>query len=239
MNSPTRAENHAPIILVTGTDTEVGKTVSTAAIAAALRAQGVRVAVIKPTQTGLQPGEPGDVAEVARLAGDDIETYEFVRLPDPLAPDAAARLADVELPTVCDHARKIIEIAAREDIDTVLVEGAGGLLVHMDAHGKTMADMALELRSRGMRAGFVLVVAPRLGTLNVTQLTAEAIDRRGLELIGYIVGSYPENPGLAERTNLDDLPTASGSQSLGQIPEGAAQLAPETFQSEATKWVHL
>ena len=239
MNSPTRVENHAPIILVTGTDTDVGKTVATAAIAAALSAQGVRVAVVKPTQTGLQPGEPGDMAEVKRLAGDAVETFEFIRLPDPLAPDSAARRAQIALPTVCDHARDVAAIAAREDIDTVIVEGAGGLLVHLDEQGKTLADMAIQLRSMGLRAGFVLVTSPRLGTLNVTQLTAEALDIRGLELIGYLVGSYPQEPDLAEQTNLDDLAAASRSHSLGQLPADAAALDPNTFRTEATKWVHL
>lgn len=239
MNSPTRADNHAPVILVTGTDTEVGKTISTAAIAAALTTQGLRVAVIKPTQTGLQPGEPGDVDEVARLAGEGVETFEFVRLPDPLAPDTAARRAGVSLPSVCDHARKVAEVAAREDVDTVIVEGAGGLLVHLDEQGKTMADMAIHLRTLGLRAGFVLVVSPRLGTLNATQLTAEALDRRGLELIGYIVGAYPNEPSLAEQTNLEDLPTAAKAQELGVIPEGASKLDSATFKTEAAKWVTL
>ena len=239
MNTPTRADNYAPVILVTGTDTDVGKTVSTAAIAAALRSQGVRVAVIKPTQTGLGPGEPGDVDEVARLAGDGVETYEFVRLPDPLAPDAAARLAEVPLPTVREQAHRVADVAAREDIDTVIVEGAGGLLVHLDEQRKTLADMGIELRSMGLRVGFVLVVSARLGTLNVTQLSAEALTQRNLELIGFVIGSYPSEPDLAERTNLEDLPVAAGSASLGRIPAGAAQLNPNEFQHHATEWVNL
>lgn len=230
----------APVILVTGTDTEVGKTVATAAIASALAGQGLRVAVVKPTQTGLQPGEPGDVDEVARLAGHEaITTHEFVRLPDPLAPDAAARIAEIDLPTVAEHAERVAALAARKDVDTVIVEGAGGLLVHLDGEGATLADLAIRLRERGVRAGFVLVVAPRLGTLNVTALTAEALSRRDLDLIGYVVGSYPAEPDLAEQTNLDDLPGAAGVQSLGLIPEGAAALDPLTFRNDANKWVHL
>lgn len=230
----------APVIIVTGTDTEVGKTVATAAITAALVGQGMRVAVVKPTQTGLQPGEAGDVDEVVRLAGTrNVTTHEFVRLPDPLAPDAAARLAGTELPTITEHAERVAEIAQRDDVNTVIVEGAGGLLVHLDGAGATLADLAIALRHKGIRAGFILVVAPRLGTLNVTALTAEALRHRDLDLIGYIVGSYPDEPGLAERTNLDDLPNAAGAQPLGQIPEGAAALDPATFQNNASEWVHL
>ena len=112
----------APVILVTGTDTEVGKMVTTAAVAAALAAQGMRIAVVKPVQTGLAPGEPGDVDEVARLAGTEgVTTHEFTRLPDPLAPDAAARLAGTSIPTVAEHAERVLEIADRDDVETAVL----------------------------------------------------------------------------------------------------------------------
>jgi dethiobiotin synthetase len=64
----------APIIIVTGTGTAIGKTVTTAAIVVGLRAQGLRLVVVKPTQTGLLPGEPGDLHDVCRLAG-EVETH--------------------------------------------------------------------------------------------------------------------------------------------------------------------
>ena len=230
----------APVIIITGTDTEVGKTVTTAAIAAALTEQGRRVHVAKPTQTGLTPGEAGDVAEVGRLAGLDADRlHEFVRLREPLAPDAAARLEQTQIPPIDDQARRIVEIARRDDVDIVLVEGAGGLLVHLDGEGRALTDLATHLGDEGVRVGFVLVVAARLGTLNVTALTAEALSRRGLDLIGYVVGSYPEHPGLAERTNLDDLADAAGAQCLGRIPSGAAGIDPREFRADATEWVHL
>ena len=86
---PHEGRRGAPVILVvTGTGTGVGKTVATAALAA--RASG-SVIVVKPVQTGVLPGEVGDVDDVRRLAG--CEVTELVRLPDPLAPDTAARLA--------------------------------------------------------------------------------------------------------------------------------------------------
>ncbi|HMT88454.1 MAG TPA: dethiobiotin synthase, partial [Dermatophilaceae bacterium] len=87
------------VVVVTGTSTGVGKTVATAALTVMVRRRGVRVAVVKPAQTGVLPGEPGDIDEVCRLVGDDAEvTYrEFVRLPDPIAPSAAARRIGVTL----------------------------------------------------------------------------------------------------------------------------------------------
>ena len=91
------------VCFVTGTDTGVGKTVVTAALAVILRARRNHVAVVKPAQTGVRPGEPGDVDEVRRLAG-PLDAREGIRLPDPLAPDRAALVAGVELPGLRDQA---------------------------------------------------------------------------------------------------------------------------------------
>ncbi|MER7163135.1 dethiobiotin synthase, partial [Streptomyces lydicus] len=73
------------VLYVSGTGTEIGKTVTTAAIAATALARGRSVAVLKPAQTGVAPHEPGDVAEVERLAG-KVTTLELARYPEPLAP---------------------------------------------------------------------------------------------------------------------------------------------------------
>jgi len=91
------------VCFVTGTDTGVGKTVVTAALAAIWRARGHDVAVVKPAQTGVRPGQAGDVDEVRRLAG-PLDAREGIRLPDPLAPVRAALVAGVELPGLGAHA---------------------------------------------------------------------------------------------------------------------------------------
>jgi dethiobiotin synthetase len=78
------------VLVVTGTGTGVGKTVVTAAVAALAAARGSRVAVVKPAQTGVDADEPGDLAEVRRLAG-VTDLHELARYPDPLSPAAAAR----------------------------------------------------------------------------------------------------------------------------------------------------
>ena len=90
-----------PVVLVTGTDTDVGKTVVTAAVVATALAAGLRVTAYKPTQTGVAPGDPGDMAEVERLTG--VATVEGVRLRAPMAPRPAARLEGAGLPTLEDH----------------------------------------------------------------------------------------------------------------------------------------
>jgi dethiobiotin synthetase len=228
----------SPVLIVTGTGTEVGKTITTAAMVVGLHGQGLRIAVVKATQTGLQPGEPGDLDDVRRLAG-DVETHELLRLPDPLAPDAAARQVGVQLPTVAEHADTIAALAARADLDLVVVEGAGGLLVRMDGRGGTIADLGAELGARGVRAGFVVVATPGLGTLNHSALTAEALRHRGLDCVGFVLGSWPQEPDLAMRLNLEDLPSVTGAPLLGRVPEGAGSYDGERFRAEAATWLTI
>ncbi|MEV6263085.1 dethiobiotin synthase [Streptomyces sp. NPDC051784] len=216
------------ILVVTGTDTEIGKTIVTAAVAAANH--GLRVAVLKPAQTGLAPGEPGDAAEVARLAGKHVTAVELARFPEPLAPGTAARragLAPVRPFEIAEAAQKL-----ETEHDLVLVEGAGGLLVRFDDEGTTLADAAR------LTAAPVLVVARAgLGTLNATALTTEALRTRGLVCRGVVVGSMPAEPDLAARCNIDDLPVASGVPLLGAVPAGAGALEPGDFRSRASSWL--
>ncbi|MFB6815697.1 dethiobiotin synthase [Streptomyces sp. NPDC056347] len=218
------------ILVVTGTGTEIGKTIVTAAVAAAHADR--RVAVLKPAQTGLAPGEPGDAAEVARLAGDHVTAVELARFPEPLAPATAARrsgLPPVRPYDVADAARKLAT-----EHDLVLVEGAGGLLVRFDDEGSTLADAARLL------AAPVLVVTPAgLGTLNSAALTSEALRSRGLECRGVVVGSMPAEPDLAARCNLADLPVVTGAPLLGSVPAGAGALDPADFRARARGWLSV
>ena len=214
------------VLIISGTGTEVGKTIVTAAVAALAAARGGGVAVVKPAQTGVAPGESGDLDVVARLAG-GTDTHEYARYPDPLSPAAAARLSGLpalSLPRVAEDVRKLAE-----DRALVLVEGAGGLLVRYDEEGATLADLAHELGAP------VLVVAdPRLGTLNHTALTLESMAMRGVALAGVVLGSWPagdhgdEAPDLAMRANLRDLETLAARPLAGALPAGAGRLdAPE------------
>lgn len=208
--------------MLTGTGTSVGKTVVTAAVAALAVAQNRSVAVLKPAQTGLKPDEPGDVDEVTRLAGDAVTTWELARFPDPLAPATAARRAGIMPVTPKQAAAAAVELSRGHDL--VLVEGAGGLLVWMDDQGGTLADVAW---SAG--APVLIVANAGLGTLNETALTAEALRHRGIECAGIVVGSWPAEPDLAARCNLDDLPVVAGAPLVGAIPAGAGTLSRAKF----------
>lgn len=217
------------VLVVTGTSTDVGKTVVTAALAVDAVASGLRVAVCKPAQTGVADNEPGDLQEIRRLAGDSVHLAEFARYPDPLAPDTAARRSGrrlLELDEVVDEIRRID--AAH---DLTLVEGAGGLLVRLGAGGFTLADVAAALG-----APAVVVAAAGLGTLNHTALTVSALRSAGVECPGVIIGSWPAAPGLAERCNLDDLPEVVEVPVLGRIPAGSAALDQSDFAAHAPGW---
>lgn len=200
------------VIVVTGTDTGVGKTIVTAALATL--ADG-RVAVVKPAQTG----DDDDLAVIRRLSG-VTDTHQLAHFPDPLAPATAARRAGrapVTPAAVAEHVRGL-------DADLVLIEGAGGLLVRFDDDGGTLADVAALLD-----APVVVVARAGLGTLNHTALTVEALRARGLECAGVVIGSWPSEPDLAARCNLEDL--GAIARVLGRIPEGAGSLSRAEFRA--------
>lgn len=218
-----------PVLVITGTGTEVGKTVTTAAVAATALAAGRSVAVLKAAQTGVRPDERGDADEVARLAG-PVTTAELARYPEPLAPGTAARRAGMAPVSPREVADRAAKLAAEHDL--VLVEGAGGLLVRFDAVGGTLADAA------GLLGAPVLVVAHAgLGTLNTTELTALELRRRDLELAGVVIGSWPDSPDLASRCNVADLPEVAEAPLLGAIPSGAGALPPADFRKTAPTWL--
>ncbi|MFC1227857.1 dethiobiotin synthase [Streptomyces sp. Sce081] len=218
-----------PVLVITGTGTEVGKTVVTAAVAATALAAGRSVAVLKAAQTGVRPDEPGDAEEAARLAG-AVTTAEIARYPDPLAPATAARRAGRAPVRPHEVAEAAAKLAAEHNL--VLVEGAGGLLVRFDEDGGTLADAAALLS-----APVLVVTAAGLGTLNVTELTARELRSRGLDPVGLVIGSWPAEAGLATRCNVRDLPEVTGVPLLGAVPAGAAGLPPACFRAAAPRWL--
>ena len=220
------------VVVVTGTDTGVGKTVATAALAVRARERG-SVVVVKPVQTGIGAGydDHGDVDEVHRLTG--CATQEFTALHEPLAPDTAARRQGLRIPTVAEHADRIRVLA--EFHDTVLVEGAGGLLVRLDADGGTLLDLAVEL-GRSLPVEVVVVCRAGLGTLNHTELTVGALRATGIEPAGLVIGAWPVEPGLAEACNAEDLPRVTGLPVLAVLPENAAGCDRGAFVAAVPGW---
>ncbi len=221
------------VCFVTGTDTGVGKTVVTAALAVILRARRNNVAVVKPAQTGVRPGEPGDVDEVRRLAG-PLDAREGIRLPDPLAPERAALVAGVELPGLGDQRDLVLAVAASHH--TVLVEGAGGVTVNL-GQAFNLLDIAGQICQAGLLVTWIVVARAGLGTLNHANLTVRAIQHRRFTVHGIVIGSWPAEPGPAELYNRHDLASHAGVPVLGAVPEGASALPPPDFQARAPGWI--
>jgi len=213
------------VLFVTGTSTEVGKTVVTAALAAAALAAGRTVAVCKPAQTGVGSGEPGDLTEIERLTG-VTRSVELARYPDPLAPDTAARRCGQPQLTLRETAAAIDSLA---DADLTLVEGAGGLLVRLGDF--TLLDLAQKLD-----APVLVVAAAGLGTLNHSELTTRALSGAGVRCAGLVIGSWPAEPDLAAECNRTDLPRVTGVDVVGSVPAGAGGWDRDRFAAAAPGW---
>jgi dethiobiotin synthetase len=225
------------IIAVTGTGTGVGKTVTTAALASCGLHAGQRVAVVKPVQTGVGPGEPGDLAEVRQLTG-LTDLHEYARYAEPLAPATAARRLGEAGPDLAELATRIAELADR---DLVIVEGAGGALVRFNDQDEGIAELIsavqelvrLPYGDGAPRCEVVLVTGAKLGCLHDAAATAKALDEWGLGPQHLVVGDWPAAPGLAERCNLTDLSSYGGAPLAGVLPHGAGLLGVAAFAEMA------
>ncbi len=200
MCSPGSAEA-VTVLVVTGTDTGVGKTVATAALACHARQAGIDVAVCKPVQTGTDDGDD-DLAEVGPA----------------VRGDRAGRAGRMALPSREQLLGFIGELDRPGRL--TLVEGAGGLLVELGENGVTARDLAVALG-----AAVLVVVRPALGTLNHTALTLEALAAQGLSCAGLVIGAWPEHPGPVETSNRPAL------EALAPVPAGAAALAAAEFEA--------
>jgi dethiobiotin synthetase len=195
-------------LFVTGTDTGVGKTVVSAALAAAMTAGGERVRAFKPVVTGLDelaattppappsPAWPADHELLATAARMDADEVAPLRFGPAVSPHLAAQLSGtpVDPRALLAHARA----SARKG--TVLVaEGVGGLLVPL-AEDYSVCDLARDL-------GMVLLIVarPGLGTINHTLLTLQAAREAGLEVLAVVLTPWPEQPSQMELSNRETI----------------------------------
>ncbi len=219
------------VLVVTGTDTGVGKTVVTAALACHARLARIDVAVCKPVQTGSADGDD-DLAEIGRLSG-VTQLHGLAIFPEPLAPAAAAERAGQRLPSRTALGSMVSE--ADRPGRLTLVEGAGGLLVEIGDDGTTLRDLAIDL------AAPVLVVARAgLGPLNHVALTLEALASHNVWCAGVVIGAWPHQPGVIETGNRQVLSAMAPLRAV--LPDGAGTLEPRQFESLSwaafdTQWV--
>lgn len=196
-------------LFVTGTGTEVGKTVVAAALARTATASGERVAVFKPAVSGLDElgGAPAD-HELLRLASGSVQSDDEItpyRYGPAVSPHLAAELAGERI----DPARLAVAArAAGGHSDLLVCEGVGGFLVPL-APGYLVRDLARDL-------GFPVVIAasPGLGTINHTLLTAEAVWGAGLELGAVVLTPWPDDPTSMEQSNRSTIAALTGTDVL-------------------------
>jgi dethiobiotin synthetase len=219
---------------VTGTGTEVGKTVVAAALARTARAAGARVAVFKPAVSGLdeyalRPETWSSAAELPdhvllRLAsgstqGDDqIAPYRYG---PPVSPHLAAELAGE--PIDPDRVRGAA-LEATQDADLLVCEGVGGFLVPLTP-GYLVRDLA-----RDLRMPVLIVATPGLGTINHTLLTVEAVRSAGLEVGKVVINPWPEAPSRLELCNLETI------SDLGRVP---VETLPHLDLTSPERWPEL
>lgn len=179
-------------IIVTATDTGVGKTLVSAGLSRAIAAAGKRVVAIKPFETGLSEGERGDGETLAEATGQDAPRLALVRLRDPLTPALAAEREGIELDidAVIGRIRALTESA-----DIAIVEGAGGVLSPLT----WTADITTVARSLSPNR-VVLVASDRLGTLSAVHTAVQTLSDTA-QLPHAIVLSAPATPDLSTGTN--------------------------------------
>jgi dethiobiotin synthetase len=199
-------------LFVTGTDTGVGKTVVAAALAAALRADGVDVAAFKPVVTGLdepEPGRPPDHELLAAAAGRPADEVAPRRFGPPVSPHLAAQLAGTALEPAA-----LVAAARALRGDVLVAEGVGGLLVPLTL-GYTVRDLALDL-------GLAVVVAarPGLGTINHSLLTVESARAAGLDVRAVVMTSWPQEPSAMHRSNVEAIARLGAVEVVTLAPVG-------------------
>jgi dethiobiotin synthetase len=219
-------------VLITGTDTGVGKTFVACGLAALLRDFGYRVGVMKPAETGCaeRDGElfPDDAVRLKEASGCDVPLEKICpyQLREPLAPSIAAERAGVTIDI--DRLMDVYhEISSGHDI--TLVEGAGGLMVPL-LPSYTYADLA-----KVLKLPLIVVAANRLGAINHLLLTLEHASCKGLPVLGYVLNQLESPLSLAAETNREVLANLSAAPCLSELPfvedvETKKNLPPDWFK---------
>ncbi|RJP54658.1 MAG: dethiobiotin synthase [Deltaproteobacteria bacterium] len=203
-------------IFITGTDTEVGKTVVAAGLAGAIKAKGINVGVMKPVATGavrtLERLISTDVQFLLKSieCHDELNVVNPITIELPLAPLVASRLEEREIEL--DKIRNAyFKLSQRHDF--IVVEGIGGILVPIK-EDYFVSDMIKEL---GLPV--IIVARPGIGTINHTLLTVREAQQRGIEVRGFIINGMDEQKaGIAERTNPEIIKEMSRLPLLGVLP---------------------
>ncbi len=214
-----------PPTLIVGTDTGVGKTWVTCAVARALRALGQKVIAVKPFETGCRepPGDDEDGYRLAEATGQAGPRRALVRQPGEMAPPIAAEQAGIAL----DYEDVVTRIRSLQGPDTLLlVEGTGGVLSPL-----TWEDNALDL-AHSLEARVIVVAADKRGSISQTLLTLRALQGEKLPVLGVVL-KQPAVPDESSRTNAAALARLAPNVTVVSVPH----LDDPTPAAEAVKEV--
>jgi dethiobiotin synthetase len=206
-------------LLVTGTDTGVGKTVVAAALIRAMRSRGVRAIGFKPVETGCDGLQPNDSDVLALASGEKTPLVRpLLQLRESLAPAVAAERAGVPIAASEIEAR-VHEL--RRERFSVVIEGAGGVMVPLawvEQRYYTVLDLAEHI---GMLEA-IIVGRAGLGTLNHVVLTAAMLSARGIPLRGVVLNGKSAEADAAEATNPSVLSRMLPGVHIIQVPRHQA-----------------
>ncbi|MBT3445406.1 dethiobiotin synthase [bacterium] len=182
-------------LFVTGNDTDIGKTLTTALIVKSLSDKYNRIAVVKPVESGVKNASNSDLYFIQKINKNNIDNlvfYNFETFKEPLAPLTSSILEDRKVNSMI-LTNNILKL--EKDFDLVIIEGAGGLRVPITKNFEVI-DLI-----KAINATVILVISPFLGTINHTLLSIEAMKSRKISFKGVVINFYPKNPNISELHN--------------------------------------
>jgi dethiobiotin synthetase len=223
-------------IFITGTDTNVGKTMVAAALAWLMRRKGIDVGVMKPFATAqkifskrYKSTDAAILAKAAQVHDSDQEINPFFYMV-PAAPLVAARIVNQSTPSIADSVKAFHKLASKHDF--MIVEGVGGIMVPLTGEAY-VADLA-----RDLKLPTIIVASSRLGTLNHILLTIKICRDYDLSIQGVIINGMPQRPGVVEKKLVSVIQELSNVRVLCVIPR-LKELTYKTLGSSIKKSVNI
>jgi dethiobiotin synthetase len=223
-------------IFITGTDTNVGKTMVAAALAWLMRRKGIDVGVMKPFATAqkifskrYKSTDAAILAKAAQVHDSDQEINPFFYMV-PAAPLVAARIVNQSTPSIADSVKAFHKLASKHDF--MIVEGVGGIMVPLTGEAY-VADLA-----RDLKLPTIIIASSRLGTLNHILLTIKICRDYDVSIQGVIINGMPQSPGIVERKLVSVIQELSNVRVLCVIPR-LKNLTYKTIGSAIKKSVNI
>jgi dethiobiotin synthetase len=223
-------------IFITGTDTNVGKTMIAAALAWLMRRKGIDVGVMKPFATAqrifskrYKSTDAAILAKAAQVHDLDQEINPFFYIM-PAAPLVAARILNQSTPSIADSVKAFHKLASKHDF--MIVEGVGGIMVPLTSEAY-VADLA-----RDLKLPTIIVARSRLGTLNHILLTIKICRDYDLSIQGVIINGMPQRPGIVEKNLVSVIQELGSVRVLCVIPR-LKNLTYKTIGSSIKKSVNI